>query len=313
MRRVAGEVNEELYTHSGGRARHRRGTRARQVHPGRHLRQCARYPQAGPDESGALGTGLPVRGQARSVTCWPPTDSRRDRSSAAATSSTIWSWARARTAVSTIRYLRSGTRGLLRLRIDRHTNETMTGAIDRQRGRLARLTGQAGRSAAPGPHRRPGGVSMHPAQAIPAELIVSLSSAAATSLGPFTAGGWPGAAAGRAREAEQHSPAKVEQGNGAASPLTFALVLITVTLAARLRLNRPGGACSAGRIAGGAQHHDRTAGHVECRRAGQHRRPAGCTGAGPARQRRRIDNNVPAVCVIGARQDELHGVAVRVE
>ena len=73
---------------------------------------------------------------------------------------------------------------------------------------------------------------MHPAQAIPAELIVSLSSAAATSLGPFTAGGWPGAATGRsAREAEQHSPAKVEQGNGAASPLTFALVLITVTQA----------------------------------------------------------------------------------
>jgi len=62
----------------------------------------------------------------------------------------------------------------------------MTGAIDRQRGRLARLTGQAGRSAAPAPH-------------------------------------------------PTHSPAKVEQCNGAAGPLTFALVLITATLAARPR------------------------------------------------------------------------------
>ena len=177
-------------------------------------RQCARYPQTGPDESGALGTGLPVRGQARSVTCWPPTDSRRDRSSAAATSSTIWSWARARTTVSTIRYLRSGTRGLLRLRIDRHTNETMTGAVDRQRRRLARLTGQAGRSAAPGPHRRPGGVAMHPAQAIPAELIVSLSSAAATSLGPFTAGGWPGAAAGRPGKRSSIPPPRSSRATG---------------------------------------------------------------------------------------------------
>jgi hypothetical protein len=32
-----------------------------------------------------------------------------------------------------------------------------------------------------------------------------------------------------------------------------------------------------------------------------------------ARRRRRIDDNMPAVCVIGARQDEPHGVAVRVE
>jgi hypothetical protein len=40
---------------------------------------------------------------------------------------------------------------------------------------------------------------------------------------------------GHAREAEQHSPAKVEQCNGAAGPLTFALVLITLTLGARPR------------------------------------------------------------------------------
>jgi len=155
MRRVAGEVNEVLNTapedalaaEALGLGRYILAATFGNVH-GIH--------KAGPDESGALGTGLPVRGQARSVTCWPPTDSRRDRSSAAATSSTIWSWARARTAVSTNRYLRSGTRGLLRLRIDRHTNETMTGAIDRQRRRLARLTGQAGRSTASG-SGNPGG------------------------------------------------------------------------------------------------------------------------------------------------------------
>ncbi len=197
-RRVVGKVSEKLYSTRRTRSPPpgHSGSRARQVHAGRHLRHCARCLQAGPDESGALGTGLPVRGQPRSVTCWPPAGSPRDRSSAATASSATRSWALARTAVSTTRYLRSDTRGRLRLRIDRHTNETMAGAIDRQRGRLARLTGRAGPSAAPAPHPTPSRVSMHPARAIPPELIVSLSSAAATSLGPFTAGGWQGAAAG---------------------------------------------------------------------------------------------------------------------
>ena len=78
-------------------------------------------------------------------------------------------------------------------------------------------------------------------------------------------------------------------------------------------LSRPGRAGSAGRIVGGAEHHDRTAGHVDCRPAGQHRSRTACTGAGSARRRRRVDDNMPAVCVIGARQDEPHGVVVGVE
>ena len=76
---------------------------------------------------------------------------------------------------------------------------------------------------------------MHPARAIPPELVVSLSSAAVTSLGLFTAGGWQGAAASTPGKREQHSPAHVQQCNGAAGLLTVALVLIIVTLAARPR------------------------------------------------------------------------------
>ena len=74
---------------------------------------------------------------------------------------------------------------------------------------------------------------MHPGQAIPPELIVSLSSAAATSLGPFIRRWLAGRSGRRARGAEQHSPANVQQCNGAAGLLTVALVLVTVTLAAR--------------------------------------------------------------------------------
>jgi hypothetical protein len=76
---------------------------------------------------------------------------------------------------------------------------------------------------------------MHPGRAIPPELIMSLSSVAATSLGPFTAGGWQGAAASTPGKREQHSPANVQQCNGASGLLTVALALLTVTLAARPR------------------------------------------------------------------------------
>ena len=55
---------------------------------------------------------------------------------------------------------------------------------------------------------------MHPAQAIPAELIVSLSSAAATSLGPFTAGGCPGAAAGRPGKRSSIPPPRSSRATG---------------------------------------------------------------------------------------------------
>jgi hypothetical protein len=46
-------------------------------------------------------------------------------------------------------------------------------------------------------------------------------------------------------------------------------------------LNRRAWARLAGRAVSGAQHHDRAAGHVDRRAAGQHRRPAADTGAWP--------------------------------
>jgi hypothetical protein len=55
---------------------------------------------------------------------------------------------------------------------------------------------------------------MHPARAIPPELVVSLSSAAATSLGLFTAGGWQGAAASTPGKREQHSPPTSSSATG---------------------------------------------------------------------------------------------------
>ena len=83
--------------------------------------------------------------------------------------------------------------------------------------------------------RRPAGVSMHPARAIPPELIVSLSSAAATSLGPFTASGWQAAAANTPGKRSSITPPTSSSATGQLGLLTVALVLITVTLAARPR------------------------------------------------------------------------------
>ncbi len=115
---------------------------------------------------------------------------------------------------------------------------------------------------------------MHRPGQIPPELIVSMSSAAATSLGPFTAGGWQGAPAGTPGERSSIPRQRPAVQNGAAGLLTVALVLITVTLAARAALDCPGRARArpAGRTGGGAQHHDRTAGHVDFCPAGQYRR-----------------------------------------